>query len=107
MRRWFLATVCAGTFGLILGGAGVASAQPTSEGHPHKWVAVEKSLADFVTAGFELKSVVYDTSQTGPKGEPDVYYFLQKGVTLVRCDFRKREQASTYWCFELTAPKRQ
>jgi hypothetical protein len=91
-------------FGLTLTGPEVATAQATSEGHPHKWTAVEKSLADFVAAGFELKSVAYDTSETGPKAEPDVHYFLQKSTTLVRCDFRKRDQTSFYWCHQLAAP---
>jgi hypothetical protein len=111
MRWWFSGLVAAGAVGLALGGADGARAQkpvdqPTSEGHPHKWLAVEKSMADFVADGFELKTVVYDTSETAPKAEPDVHYFLQKGTTLVRCDFRKRGAASIYWCFQLTAPKK-
>jgi hypothetical protein len=80
--------------------------QPTSEGRPHKWLAVEKSLTDFVADGFELKTMVYDSSETAAKSEPDVHYFLQKGTTLVRCDFKKRDQASIYWCYQLTAPNR-
>ncbi len=101
MRQWLLATAFAGSLGLIASWAG---AQPTSEGHPHKWLAVEKGLADFVADGFELKTVVYDASETGPRAEPDVHYFLQKGAILVRCDFRQRDQASIYWCYQLTAP---
>src|SRR6516164_1922347 len=97
MQRRFWAVA---VFGLVLGGA--ASAEPTSEGHPHKWLAVEKSLADFVADGFELRTVVYDTSETNPRAEPDVHYFLQKGTILVRCDFRKRDQSSIYWCYQLT-----
>jgi len=104
MQLWFCTTGFLGAFGLILGGA--TAAQPTSEGQPHKWLAVEKSLADFVTDGFELKTVVYDTSETVLKAEPDVHYFLQKGTTLARCDFRKRGQKSIYWCYQLTAPNK-
>jgi hypothetical protein len=105
MRRWFWATVFASVSGLVVGGAEVTFAQPTSEGHPHKWLAVEKSLADFVAEGFELKTVVYGVSETGSKSDPDVHYFLQKGTTLVRCDFLKRDQASIYWCYQLIAQK--
>jgi hypothetical protein len=104
MRRWFLAAVAAGAIGLSLGGA---AAEQTSEGHPHKWLAVEKSLADFIADGFTLRSVVYDTSETAPQAEPDVHYFLQKRTALVRCDFRKRGQASIYWCYRLTAPNKR
>ena len=104
MQRWVQATVSLCAFGLMLGR--VTSAQPTSEGEPHKWLAVEKSLADFVADGFELKTVVFDASKTLPKAEPDVHYFLQKGATLVRCDFRKRDQTSIYWCYQLVAPKK-
>jgi hypothetical protein len=100
------ATVFACAVGLILSGAKGTSAQQTSEGHPHKWLALEKNMADFVADGFELKAVVYDNSETEPKAEPDVHYFLQKGGTLVRCDFRKRDKASIYWCYQLTAPNK-
>jgi hypothetical protein len=103
MRRWCWAIVFVGAFGLTSSGASSVSAQPTSEGRPHKWVAVEKSLADFVADGFELKAVVYDSSETEPKAEPDVHYFLQKSTILVRCDFRKRAAASIYWCYQLHA----
>ena len=105
-RNWAAALAGAGAFGLLLGVAEGAWAQQTSEGHPHKWLAVERSLADFLGEGFELKSVAYDTSETGPNAEPDVHYFLQRHTALVRCDFRKRNQASIYWCYRLTAPKR-
>ena len=105
MRRWLWAKIFVGAFGLV-GGTEGTPAQPTSEGRPHKWLAVEKSLTDFVADGFELKTVVYDTSETSAKSEPDVHYFLQKGTTLVRCDFKKRDQASIYWCYQLTAPNR-
>ena len=83
----------------------LAHSQPTSEGHPHKWDAVEKGMADFIADGFELKSVVYDTSESA-KGEPDVHYFLQKGTQLVRCDFRRRDQTSYYWCAQLRKPRK-
>jgi hypothetical protein len=56
-------------------------AAPISEGHTHKWDTVEKSMADFIADGFELKSVIYDSSEN-PKGEPDVHYFLQKAAQL-------------------------
>jgi hypothetical protein len=82
-----------------------ASAEPASEGRPHKWVTVEKSLIDFLGEGFELKAVVYDTSEIGAKpAVPDVHYFLQKSIELVRCDFRKRDETSYYWCAQLTRP---
>jgi len=84
-----------------------AVAQPVSEGHPHKWQTVEKGMADFLAEGFELKAVVYDAAQTGanPGALPDVHYFLQKRTQLVRCDFRKRDETSYYWCAQLTKPK--
>ena len=83
-----------------------ASAQPVSEGYPHKWQTVEKSMVDFLTEGFELKAVAYDSSEIGAKPAlPDVHYFLQKKAQLVRCDFRKREQTSYYWCAQLVSPK--
>jgi hypothetical protein len=91
--------------GLTLGGAPNAAAQPTSEGHPHKWQAVNQSMADFVADGFELKAVVYDTSQTPRGAPPDVHYFLQKAAQLVRCDFRRRGEASIYWCYRLVKPR--
>jgi hypothetical protein len=82
-------------------------AQQLSEGQPHKWEAVtNKSMYDFVADGFELKSVAYDTSVLGPQSDsPDVHYFLQKGADLVRCDFRKRDQTSYYWCYRLAKIK--
>ena len=91
--------------GLALGAAGNAAAQPTSQGHPHKWQAVQQSMADFIADGFQLKAVVYDTSQVPPGGQPDVHYFLQKDTRLVRCDFRRRDEASIYWCYRLTKPR--
>jgi hypothetical protein len=90
--------------GLCFGeGVAALAQQPTSEGHPHKWVVVDKSLADLVAEGFELKAVIYDTAETGAQAEPDVHYFVQKGAALMRCDFRKRGDASVYWCSQLTA----
>ena len=92
--------------GLLLWPESARAADPTSEGHPHKWQAVEKSLVDYVNDGFDLKSVVYDPSAADPKtGTPAVHYFLQKGTQVVRCDFRLRNQTSYYWCAELTAPR--
>lgn len=90
--------------GSLLNGAGPLHAEQLSEGHPHKWEAVtNRSMYDFIADGFELKSVAYDTSVLGPQSDsPDVHYFLQKGADLVRCDFRKRDQTSYYWCYRLT-----
>jgi hypothetical protein len=99
-----LATIAAG---LLLNHGGSLRAQQLSEGQPHKWEAVtNKSMYDFVADGFELKSVAYDTSVLGPQSDsPDVHYFLQKGADLVRCDFRKRDQTSYYWCYRLAKIK--
>jgi hypothetical protein len=105
MRHRRSGMVLASAFIAALGGAAVHAQQPTSEGHPHKWIIVDKSMADLVADGYELTTVVYDTSETAPKAEPDVHYFLQKGTSVVRCDFRKREEASIYWCSQLTAGK--
>ena len=87
---------------LLTGGSGLRAEQ-LSEGQPHKWEVVSnQSMYDFVANGFELKSVAYDTSVLGPQSDsPDVHYFLQKGHDLVRCDFRKRNQTSYYWCYKL------
>lgn len=104
MRRWWLQTMMAMGVGAALGGAAQAqtpAGQPTSEGHPHKWQTVDKSLYDFVADGYALVSVVYDSSETEPKAEPDVHYFLQKGPLVAKCDFRKRGQTSFYWCYVL------
>ena len=104
MRRWWLQAMMAMGVGAALGGAAQAqtpAGQPTSEGHPHKWQTVDKSLYDFVTDGYALVSVVYDSSETEPKAEPDVHYFLQKGAAVAKCDFRKRGQTSFYWCYVL------
>ena len=64
-------------------------AEQVSEGQPHKWEAVpNKSMYDFVTEGFELKSVAYGTSVLGPQTDaPDVHYFLQKGSTWLSVTF--------------------
>jgi hypothetical protein len=88
---------------LMLNAGQSLRAEQLSEGQPHKWEAVtNKSMYDFVADGFELKSVAYDTSVSGPQSDsPDVHYFLQKGAELVRCDFRKRDQTSYYWCYKL------
>lgn len=104
MRRWWLGTLTAIAVGLALGGLGQAQTpvgQPTSEGHPHKWQTTDKSLYDFVVDGYTLVSVAYDTSATEPKAEPDVHYFLQKGNSVAKCDFRKRGLTSFYWCYVL------
>ena len=89
----------------MAGGAVCAAAQPTSEGHPHKWLAVDQSLADFIADGFEVKAVVYDSSEVPSGASPDVHYFLQKAARLVRCDFRRRGETSIYWCYRLTRPR--
>jgi hypothetical protein len=74
---------------------------PTSEGHPSKWQTIDKSLYDLVTDGYKLVTVVYDSAATGPTDTPDVHYFLEKGNILAKCDFRKRGEASFYWCSQL------
>ena len=84
-----------------------AAAEPTSEGHPHRWEVVNKGMADLLSDGFEVKAVVYDTAETAAQELPDVHYFLQKKAVLVRCDFRKRGETSTYWCAQLTKPRGQ
>jgi hypothetical protein len=104
MLRGLTANIVAVALVLMLGNAAASAAEQKSEGHPHKWLAVDESLADFVANGFQLKTVAYDSSETAPKAEPDVHYFLQKGRTLVRCDFRKREDTSFYWCYRLVKP---
>ncbi|HXP05403.1 MAG TPA: hypothetical protein VN808_14875 [Stellaceae bacterium] len=104
MWRWENYAAIAGIVGLLIGVGAQAQtpvAQPTSEGHPHKWQTTDKSLFDLVSDGYKLVSVVYDTSQTGAGAEPDVHYFLEKGNIVARCDFRKRDQASFYWCSQL------
>jgi hypothetical protein len=80
------------------------AAEAASEGHPHKWQVIDKSLYDVLQDGFDVAAVVYDTAGTGQSQTPDVHYFLQKGADLVRCDFRKREATSYYWCYALTKP---
>ena len=85
-----------------------AVAEQSSEGHPHKWETVQKGMPEFLNDGFDLKAVVYDTVETGAKPDlPDVHYFLQKKTQLVRCDFRKRGEVSTYWCAQLVKPHGQ
>ena len=104
MRRWGFRAMTAASVGLALGVAAQAqtpAGQPASEGHPHKWQAIDKSLYDLVADGYTLVTVAYDTSETDPKSEPDVHYFLQKGNVVARCDFRKRGQTSFYWCYVL------
>src|SRR5258707_9415047 len=78
-------------------------AERLSEGQPHKWEVVSnQSMYDFVANGFELKSVAYDTSALGPQkrfaGRP---LLSVETHDLVRCDFRKRNQTSYYWCYKL------
>ncbi|HTW53458.1 MAG TPA: hypothetical protein VME45_16320 [Stellaceae bacterium] len=104
MRRLGVQAVIAVGLGLAMGIAAEAQTpvgQPTSEGHPSKWQSSDKSLYDLIDDGYTLVSVVYDTSETEPKAEPDVHYFLQKGNVLAKCDFRKRGQTSFYWCYQL------
>lgn len=102
-RIAILAAILLGWAGPVL--AQTAPAPQTSEGHPTKWQAVEKSMVDFLNEGFELKTVVYDTNDNASKTEPDVHYFLQKKAQLVRCDFRKRDTVSIYYCYLLVKPK--
>jgi hypothetical protein len=104
MQRSRFYGVVAGMLGLTLGV--VAEAQtpvggPASEGHPHKWQTTDKSLYDLISDGYKLVTVVYDSAATGPTDTPDVHYFLEKGNTIARCDFRKRGDTSFYWCFQL------
>ena len=104
MQRWGFQAMIAAAFGFALGAAAQAQTpvgQPTSEGHPSKWQAIDKSLFDLVSDGYTLVTVAYDTSETEPKAEPDVHYFLQKGPVVAKCDFRKRGQTSFYWCYQL------
>jgi hypothetical protein len=103
MGRHALALTATLAAGLLLNGTYRLGAEQLSEGQPHKWeVVANKSMYDFVARGFELKAVAYDTSVLGPQSDsPDVHYFLQKGPDLVRCDFRKRDQTSYYWCYKL------
>jgi hypothetical protein len=98
---WFCAV--AGILGLA---SSVAEAQtpaggPVSEGHPHKWQTIDKSLYDLVADGYKLVTVVYDSAATGQTDTPDVHYFLDKGTMVARCDFRKRGETSFYWCYQL------
>jgi hypothetical protein len=104
MRHWGLRALTVVIFASVLGIAVQAQTpvgQPTSEGHPSKWQTIDKSFFDLISDGYTLVSVVYDTSEIEPKAEPDVHYFLQKGTTVARCDFRKRGQTSFYWCSQL------
>jgi|SRR5579863_8957114 hypothetical protein len=104
MRRWWVKAVTAIIFACAFGIVAQAQTpvgQPTSEGHPSKWQTIDKSLFDLVSDGYTLVSVVYDTSETEPKVEPDVHYFLQKGNVVAKCVFRKRGQTSFYWCYQL------
>src|SRR5580700_42094 len=103
MRRWFSAAIV-GILGLTLSVAAQAQTpvgQPTSEGHPHKWQTIDKSLYDLVSDGYKLVSVVYDTAATGPTDTPDVHYFLEKGAIIAKCEFRKQGENSYYWCYQL------
>jgi hypothetical protein len=105
MWRWGTYGMIAGVVGLIFGIVGASAqspvGQPTSEGHPSKWQTTDKSFFDLISDGYKLITVVYDTSQTGQGAEPDVHYFLEKGNIVARCDFRKRDQTSYYWCSQL------
>ena len=104
MRRGWCYAVMAASLGAMLGAGAWAQTpvgQPTSEGHPHKWQTTDKSLYDLVSDGYKLTNVVYDTAATGPTDTPDVHYFLEKGTTVARCDFRKRGETSFYWCYQL------
>jgi hypothetical protein len=103
MQHIQLSAAVAVTVGLM-GGVAVAQTpvgQPTSEGHPHKWQTLDKSLFDLIGDGYKLVTVAYDTSQTSQGAEPDVHYFLEKANTVARCDFRKRGETSFYWCYQL------
>jgi hypothetical protein len=104
MRRLRFCAVVAVFLGLTLNVAAWAQTPvggPVSEGHPHKWQTTDKSLYDLVSDGYKIVTVVYDSATTGQTDTPDVHYFLEKGTTLMRCDFRKRGETSFYWCFQL------
>jgi hypothetical protein len=103
MRRGLWCVVGAA---LLVVAAGAAPAQtpagqPTSEGHPHKWQTIDKSMYDLVADGYRLITAVYDSAGTGPTSTPDVHYFLEKGNSLAKCEFRKRGDTSFYWCYLL------
>jgi hypothetical protein len=105
MWRWRTYIAIAGIAGLALGAGAQAQtpvAQPTSEGHPSKWQASDKSFFDLISDGYKLVTVAYDSSQTGAGAEPDVHYFLEKGNIVAKCDFRKRGETSFYWCYQLS-----
>ena len=105
MWRWRTYIAIAGIAGLALGAGAQAQTpvgQPTSEGHPSKWQASDKSFFDLISDGYRLVTVAYDSSQTGPGAEPDVHYFLEKGNIVAKCDFRKRGETSFYWCYQLS-----
>ena len=102
--RWGHYAVTAAIVGLALGSNAQAQtpvAQPTSEGHAHKWQVIDKSMFDLVSDGYKLITVAYDASQTHAGAEPDVHYFLEKGSSVAKCDFRKRDTTSFYWCYVL------
>jgi hypothetical protein len=104
MRGWGFYAVVAGILALIPVAPAHAQTpvgQPTSEGHPHKWQTLDKSLYDLVSDGYKLVSVVYDSAATGATDTPDVHYFLEKGNVVAKCDFRKRGETSFYWCYQL------
>jgi len=104
MRRWGIYIVVSGIVGLLTAAGAPAQTpvtQPASEGHPHKWQTIDKSMFDLVADGYKLVTVAYDSSQTGAGAEPDVHYFLEKGSIVARCDFRKRDTTSFYWCYQL------
>jgi hypothetical protein len=103
MRRWWGYAVSAALFAAVttMGQAQTPVGQPTSEGHPHKWQTSDKSMYDLVADGYRLITAVYDTAATGPTDTPDVHYFLEKGNSLAKCEFRKRGLTSFYWCYLL------
>jgi hypothetical protein len=105
MWLWGRCGAIAAIAGLALGIAGALAqtpvTPPTSEGHPSKWQTLDKSFFDLISDGYKLVTVAYDSSQTGQGAEPDVHYFLEKGNTVAKCDFRKRGDASFYWCYQL------
>lgn len=104
MRRWGIYAMAGGLVGMVFATGTPAQTpvgQPTSEGHPSKWQAIDKSFFDLISDGYKLVTVAYDSSQTGQNAEPDVHYFLEKANVLAKCDFRKRGETSFYWCYQL------
>jgi hypothetical protein len=97
-QRFYAATAAFVVMAVGAAHAQTPVGQSTSEGHPHKWQTIDKSLYDLVADGYKLITAVYDSAPTGATDTPDVHYFLEKGNSVAKCDFRKRGDTSFYWC---------